>query len=141
MCDKKPHCTITSHVEALLYRFLHLCEQYSLLPAEARIQQTIDPQTKREFKIQRFQKEKLAQARLKVLDISAGDKGDKDDNESAKDEDIEREAWLLKIELAILRAVEQSSQVKQVGLPFSQESTCCFVSLPIPYAATSDGEL
>lgn len=119
-----------------LYSFLGLCEQYKLVPAEARIAQSMDAQTKRQMKIQRFQKEKLSRARLKEIEaVHISDREDEAENEADGDDDAEREAWLLRIELAVLKAAEQSSQIKQVspqqcfytgdGSPPDMRSTRC----------------
>lgn len=97
----------------LLRRFLRICEQYDLVPAEARIAQSMDAQTKRQLKIQRFQRDKQSRVRLKELEKFHGTLEDSRE-ESRGDEDLEREAWLIRIELAVLKAAEQSSQIKQV---------------------------
>ena len=79
------------------------------MPAEARIAQPMDAQTKRQLKIQRFQKDKQSRAKLKQID-SYRLHEDRDEDS----DDLEREAWLIRIEVAVLKAAEQSSQIKQV---------------------------
>ncbi len=96
-----------------IFRFLNLCEQYDLVPAESRTARPMDAQTKRELKIQRFQKEKQSTARLKEIGSRHGDSDDNQD-QNWGDEDVEREAWLIKIDLAVLQAAEQSNQIEQV---------------------------
>ena len=93
-------------------RFLHLCNEYGLVPLEAGLGRALDSQTKRELKIQRFQKEKLGRVRLSKM--LARNSGDLESGEENEDGDLEREAWLLKIELSVLKAAEQRSQIKQV---------------------------
>ena len=92
-------------------RFLSRCEQYELVPPEARIAQSMDAQTKRQLKIQRFQKDKQSRARLNQIDSLHETLDDSKDEGSG---DLEREAWLIRIELAVMKAAEQSSQIKQV---------------------------
>ena len=101
----------------LLRRFLRICEQYDLVPAEARIAQSMDAQTKRQLKIQRFQRDKQSRVRLKELGRLDGTLEDSRE-ESRGDEDLEREAWLIRIELAVLKAAEQSSQIQQVPITY-----------------------
>lgn len=81
------------------------------MPDEAHITDATDAQTKRELKIQRFQKDKQSRARLKQI---ASLHEDLDDSKDEDGGDLEREAWLIRIELAVLNAAEQSSQLKQV---------------------------
>lgn len=95
-------------------RFLRRCEQYDLVPDAAQSSGPLDAQTKRQLKIERFQKEKLAHSQMKELQASLAPvtivNGSK---QACSDEDAEREIWLLKIELAVLKAFEQSSQIEQ----------------------------
>lgn len=99
-------------------RFLNLCEQYDLVPLDVSSHNAVDAQTKREQKIRRYQQERLLKARLKAIQAGscgneAGAGSDKEDDK----EDSEREAWLLSVQLALLNALEQISQLKQVAAP------------------------
>jgi hypothetical protein len=93
---------------------MHLCGQYKLVPPEAQMEQPTDAQTRRQMKIERYRKEKAAKARLAQLQTD-GRFTDLDEEGGGGDDEMEREAWLTRVELAVLKAVEQISQLKQVG--------------------------
>lgn len=105
-------------------RFLSLCEQYGLLSkdvkAAARLdgQEPLDQNTKRLHKVQRFKREreikaKLANAQMKRMRIAQLEAEDANVVEGEVDEESEREANLLQIELETMKAVEQTQMLQQ----------------------------
>lgn len=87
------------------------------MPVEAHTIDLTDAQTRRQLKVQRYQKEKLIRAKLEQLAPSPWRASAVDDDNASTDEseDSEREVWLLKVELAVLEAAENMSHIKQVS--------------------------
>lgn len=106
----------------MLARFLATCEQYGLPPSKGRIAESNDAQTKRELKIKQFQREKLLRASLEQLTVTNRASRPENGSDTGDDtEGLEREYWLLKVELAILKAAENRNQIKQVRVGLSSD--------------------
>ena len=85
------------------------------------MEEPTDAQTKRQQKVERFRKEKAAKARLAdlqgaLLRSRRMQELDSDNDDSSSDDEAQREAWLTRLELAVLRAAEQTGLLKQVTL-------------------------
>lgn len=91
-------------------RFSSALEQYGINPPAAQLHQSADPTIRRQQKVERYQQEKAAKARLAELQQTRlRRKRFKELEEAGADSDDaegERESWLTRIELAALRVAE-----------------------------------
>ncbi|KAI7842410.1 hypothetical protein COHA_004049 [Chlorella ohadii] len=108
--------------------FLHCCRQYDLLspPAEALADvalrqaalaeeggsggsgsRVMDATTLRQNKIEKFKREKVIKARIEALEQQGGGSGaaagEREDDEQRDGEEVQRELWLLQVDLAALQ--------------------------------------